>query len=115
MSEPSGDATSEPSPGWTPDHGASAERTRLAWRRTALSAGVVVLLAARPAFDPDAGPGLWITAALCGAGWSALVALAYRRARALRRRPPHPGRRSITAYAFVTVGLAALGGVIVML
>lgn len=102
-------------PGWTPDHGASAERTRLAWRRTALSAGVVVLLAVRPAFHPDAGPALWITAALSGAGWSFLVALAYRRARALRSRPPHPGRRSVTAYALTTAALAVLAGLIVML
>jgi hypothetical protein len=104
-----------PAAPWTPDHGASAERTRLAWRRTALSAGVVVLLAARPAVHPDAGPGQWITAALAGLGWSVLVALAYRRARALRQRPPHAGRRSITAYALTTVGLAVLAGVIVML
>ncbi|MBL7255205.1 DUF202 domain-containing protein [Paractinoplanes lichenicola] len=98
-----------------PDHGAAAERTRLAWRRTALSGAVVFLLAARPAFHPDAGPAQWITAALAGLGWSVLVALAYRRARALRRRPPHRGRRSITAYALTTVALAVLAGVIVTL
>ncbi|GAB2573273.1 hypothetical protein Aab01nite_19750 [Paractinoplanes abujensis] len=98
-----------------PDLGASAERTRLAWRRTTLSAGVLVLLAARPAFGPGAGPGQWIAAALAGLGWSALVALAYRRARALRRHPPFPGRRSITAYALTTVALAVLAGVIVTL
>jgi uncharacterized membrane protein YidH (DUF202 family) len=100
---------------WTPDHGASAERTRLAWRRTALSATAVGLLAVRPAFHPDAGPAQWITAALAGLGWSVLIALAYRRARALKQRPPHPGRRAIAAYALTTVLLAALAGLIVML
>ena len=102
-------------PEWTPDHGASAERTRLAWRRTVLSATAVGLLAARPAFDPDAGPAQWITAALAGSGWSVLVALAYRRARALGKRPPHPGRRAVVAYAATTVALAMLAGLVVML
>jgi uncharacterized membrane protein YidH (DUF202 family) len=100
---------------WTEDHGASAERTRLAWRRTVLSATVVGLLAVRPAFHPDAGAAQWISAALGGIGWSVLVALAYRRARGLDRRPPLPGRRTITAYALITVALAALAGLVVML
>ncbi len=100
---------------WTPDHGASAERTRLAWRRTALSVTVVGLLAVRPAFHPDAGPAHWITAALAALGWAAMVAIAYRRARALGKRPPHPGRRTITAYAMTTVALAVVAGLVVML
>ncbi|MBU2662026.1 DUF202 domain-containing protein [Actinoplanes bogorensis] len=100
---------------WTPDHGASAERTRLAWRRTALSATVAGLLAARPAFHPDAGPAQWITAAVAALCWSLLIRIAYRRARALKQRPPHPGRRSITAYALITVALAGLAGLVVML
>lgn len=102
-------------PEWTPDHGASAERTRLAWRRTGLSASVVGLLVVRPAFHPEAGVPQWITAALGGLGWSLLVALAYRRARGLDRRPPHPGRRTITAYALTTVALAGLASLVVML
>lgn len=102
-------------PEWTEDHGASAERTRLAWRRTGLSATVVGLLAARPVFGPDAGAAQWINAALGAIGWSVLVALAYRRARGLDRRPPQPGRRTITAYALITVALAALAGLVVIL
>jgi len=102
-------------PEWTEDHGASAERTRLAWRRTVLAATVVGLLAARPVFDPDAGAAQWIGAALAGIGWSVLVALAYRRADHLRHRPPLPGRRTIAAYALTTVGLAALAGLVVIL
>ncbi|WP_250027390.1 DUF202 domain-containing protein [Paractinoplanes maris] len=100
---------------WTPDHGAAAERTRLAWRRTVLSASVVGLLAARPAFHPDAGPREWVTAALSALGWTVLVALAYRRARGLGRRPPHPGRRTIAAYALTTIALAVLASSVVML
>ena len=99
----------------TDDHGASAERTRLAWRRTGLSAAAVGLLAARPAFSPGAGVGRWLIAACAMAGWAALVALAYRRARGLRDRPPQPGRRTILAYALITVAFAALGGLVVTL
>ena len=97
------------------DHGASAERTRLAWRRTILSGGAVALLACRPAFDPAAGDRRWIIAALAMIGWSVLVALAYRRVRGLTAHPPRPGRRTITAYAVTTVALATLGGLVVML
>jgi hypothetical protein len=99
----------------TPDHGASAERTRLAWRRTGLSATAVGLLAARPAFDPSNGGAKWLIAALAMAGWVALVGLAYRRVRGLGTLPPRPGRRTIVAYASITVGFAALGGLVVML
>jgi uncharacterized membrane protein YidH (DUF202 family) len=99
----------------TTDPGASAERTRLAWRRTGLSAAAVALLATRPAFTPGAGAGVHLIAAAALAGWAALVGLAYRRARGLDARPPRPGRRTVTAYAAVTVGLALLGTVLVTL
>jgi len=97
----------------TPDPGASAERTRLAWRRTGLSATAVALLAARPSFTPDAGPGTHLAAAL--AGWAVLVGLGYRRARGLDADPPRPGQRTITAYAAITVTFAILGTVLVTL
>jgi hypothetical protein len=99
----------------TRDSGASAERTRLAWRRTGLSATAVALLVARPAFTPGAGTGKYLVAAAAMAGWTVLVALAYRRARGLNARPPRPGQRTISAYAVVIVGYAALGMVLVML
>jgi uncharacterized membrane protein YidH (DUF202 family) len=98
-----------------PDPGAAAERTRLAWRRTGLSASVVGLLAVRPAFAPDAGAAHLLLAAAAMAGWVALIALAYRRARGLARRPPLPGRRTVTLYAAVTVGIAVIGALIVTL
>jgi uncharacterized membrane protein YidH (DUF202 family) len=99
----------------SPDPGASAERTRLAWRRTGLSATAVGLLAARPAVRPDAGVPAWLIAALVMAAWTALIALGYRRSFALRRTPPRPARRAVPAYALITVALAALGGLVVML
>jgi uncharacterized membrane protein YidH (DUF202 family) len=97
------------------DPGASAERTRLAWRRTGLSATVVGLLTARPAFHPDAGVLAWLVAALGMAAWVVLIGLAYRRSNALRRTPPQPARRAVPAYALIAAALAALGGLVVML
>ena len=97
------------------DHGASAERTRLAWRRTGLSASAVALLAVRPAFAPHAGGLTVLAAAAAMTGWAGLIALGYRRARGLDTRPPQPGRRVITAYALVTAGLAAIAGLVVLL
>ena len=97
------------------DPGASAERTRLAWRRTGLSAAAVGLLAARPAIHPDAGARAWLIAALAMAAWVAMVALGYHRSRGLRARPPRPARRAIPVYAALAVALAALGGLVVML
>ena len=97
------------------DRGAAAERTRLAWRRTGMSAAAVGLLAVRPAFDPAAGGAKWLVAALAMAGWATLVALAYRRARGLACRPPHRACRTVTAYASITVAFAVLGGLVVML
>jgi len=103
------------SAGWTRDHGASAERTRLAWRRTGLSATAVGLLAARPAFTPHAGPAAGLIAAAAMAGWAVLVGLAYRRSGGLAANPPRPGGRTITTYASVTVIFAVLGGLVVLL
>ncbi|MEV6596852.1 DUF202 domain-containing protein [Actinoplanes sp. NPDC051346] len=97
------------------DPGASAERTRLAWRRTGMSATAVALLAARPAFAPDARPRVILLAALAILGWAVLVALAYRRAHWLASWPPRPGRRSVTSYALVTAAFSLLGTALVLL
>jgi uncharacterized membrane protein YidH (DUF202 family) len=98
-----------------PDTGAAAERTRLAWRRTGLSATAVGLLLVRPVFHPDAGVAAWLIAALGMAAWAAMIALAYRRSRGLRLFPPRPARRAIPAYALLAAALTALGGLVVML
>jgi uncharacterized membrane protein YidH (DUF202 family) len=95
------------------DVGASAERTRLAWRRTSLSATTVALLAVRPAFKPHPGvTAILITAGVL-TGWAALVALGYRRSRGLKALPPYPGHRAITLYAVITIGIALIGGLVV--
>ena len=87
----------------------------MAWRRTGLSAAAVALLAIRPAFAPGAGPREWLATAAAMAGWSALVALAFHRARGLRRSVPEPAPRPIRAYALIIAALAALAGWVVML
>ena len=95
------------------DPGASAERTRLAWRRTGLSASVAGLLAVRPALAPEEGGARILLAAAAMACWTALIAVAYRRARGLAARPPRPGGRAVTVYAAVTVTLAVIGALVV--
>nr|BFE68327.1 hypothetical protein GCM10020092_016280 [Actinoplanes digitatis] len=73
------------------DPGASAERTRLAWRRTGLSATAVALLATRPAFAPGAGTWTFLAAGGRDGALGGLIGLAYRRARGLNALPPQPG------------------------
>ncbi|MFG1988913.1 DUF202 domain-containing protein [Actinoplanes sp. NPDC048988] len=99
----------------TADHGAAAERTRLAWRRTALSAAAVALLALRPAITHPTHAGRWIGAALILVGWAAMVAIAYRRARGLTSYPPKPARRTVPAFALLTLAFALLGGLVIAL
>jgi uncharacterized membrane protein YidH (DUF202 family) len=68
------------------DPSASAERTRLAWRRTVLSGAVVGLLAARFSVDllgRDAAVVGGLLAGIALLGWVVFAALAARRIRAL--------------------------------
>ncbi|GIE27449.1 hypothetical protein Ait01nite_004940 [Actinoplanes italicus] len=97
------------------DPGASAERTRLAWRRTSLSAAAVGLLTVRPAFVPGAGPAEWLAAAAAMVAWAGIVGLSLHRARDLRTRFPRPAPRSVRAYALLVTTMAVLGGWVVML
>ena len=92
------------------DPGASLVRTRLAWRRTGLSASIVPLLAARPAFAPGAGAVAVVATASAMIGWAVLVGLAYRRSGTLDR----PGGRAIVGCAALTVAFAAIGGMVVV-
>ncbi|MEV4343366.1 DUF202 domain-containing protein [Actinoplanes sp. NPDC049596] len=97
------------------DHGAAAERTRLAWRRTALSGAAVALLALRPAITDPTNAGKWVGSSLVLVGWAVMVAIAYRRARGLGASPPNPARRTIPAYALLAAAFALIGGLIVVI
>jgi hypothetical protein len=89
--------------------GSSADRTRLAWRRTALATTAIALLTVRLAVRDgmSAWTGLGIAAAALG--WLATVWLAQRRIREMARRLPGHVGRTLPAIALVTVGFAALG------
>ncbi|MFD5324445.1 DUF202 domain-containing protein [Streptomyces sp. NPDC127092] len=89
------------------DPGLQPERTRLAWRRTTLSATVVAVLAGKQAIHDDVtAPGL------VAAGLSALVcigflAVAHRRIQSLgAARPPALSRRGALLAATCTVAFA---------
>jgi uncharacterized membrane protein YidH (DUF202 family) len=98
------------------DPGLQPERTRLAWRRTALALTGVALLAARLAVHPVTPvrlAGLVAVAAL----WAAVLAVGHRRVQALaRRRPPAvaDAGRSLPTLALVVIGYAALGVLLVL-
>ena len=97
-----------------PDRDDAAQRTRLAWRRTALGGTVVALLAGRPAFGPQPGAAGLLLAAAGMVSWVVLMAVTYRRTRRLAAASPASGRGSIPAYAWITVGFAVLGGLVVL-
>ncbi|RST15451.1 DUF202 domain-containing protein [Streptomyces sp. WAC05374] len=97
------------------DPGLQPERTRLAWRRTTLSATVAAVLAAKQAVHDG------VTAAgLVGAGlsllvWLAFLVVAHRRVRALSTLRPRPmAPRGAALAAACTIALAAFAvGVVV--
>ncbi|PCG84810.1 hypothetical protein CIB93_17565 [Streptomyces sp. WZ.A104] len=61
------------------DPGLQPERTRLAWRRTTLSATVVALLAVRQASHSGATPAALVAVALSALAWLGLLVVAHRR------------------------------------
>jgi uncharacterized membrane protein YidH (DUF202 family) len=89
--------------------GASAERTRLAWRRTVLSGTGVALLGVRLATRSH-----WVAVGALGVvaflvAWLAQMAVANRRIQAMAKREPPHVRRALPATALLTAGLAVLG------
>ena len=94
---------------WGGADGASEERTRLAWRRTVLSATAVALLTVRAATRHrfTVSGGLVIAAALVG--WLALLWLSQRRIDAMAHREPAGIGRTLPATALVVLALSVLG------
>ncbi|TDC77531.1 DUF202 domain-containing protein [Micromonospora sp. KC606] len=88
----------------TRDPGLQPERTRLAWRRTALALTVVAVLALRLALTRGV-PGALLGAAVVLLWAGALVALW---GRAAGRGPVRAGTRALPSIALSTAGLALL-------
>lgn len=86
--EPEPSAEAEPEPGRDP--GLQPERTRLAWRRTTLSAAVVALLAARQVLRDGATPVGLMAVGLSLLVWIGFLAVAHRRMRSLTAPRPRP-------------------------
>ncbi|MFJ5739028.1 DUF202 domain-containing protein [Streptomyces microflavus] len=89
------------------DPGLQPERTRLAWRRTTLSATVVALLAGRQALHSGATPAALVAVALSAGAWLGFLLVAHRRVGRMGVARPEPlaPRGALTA-ALCTVALA---------
>ncbi|WP_103533156.1 DUF202 domain-containing protein [Streptomyces sp. SM11] len=89
------------------DPGLQPERTRLAWRRTTLTATVVALLAVRQALHGGAAPASLIAVALSALAWLGLLVVAHRRMLRMGVARPEPlaPRGALTA-TLCTVALA---------
>ncbi|MGN9777742.1 DUF202 domain-containing protein [Micromonospora sp. H33] len=97
-------------PGRTRDPGLQPERTRLAWRRTALAMTVIMVLTVRLAFTRDTVGA--VLAGLAVLGWFAALRVCSRRATGTG--PAAAYGRALPLAALVTAGFATLGAVLVM-
>ncbi|WP_225838374.1 DUF202 domain-containing protein [Streptomyces sp. NK08204] len=98
------------------DPGLQPERTRLAWRRTTLSASVAAVLAARTALHAGVTALAVVMGALCAVLWLGFLWVAQRRIHALtvHTRPPVLPPRYATAAVLCTVATAVCAAVLVV-
>jgi uncharacterized membrane protein YidH (DUF202 family) len=91
------------------DPGLQPERTRLAWRRTALALTVIMVLTVRLALTgPPAGETLGaLVAGVAVLGWGAALAVCWRRATAVG--PTLGYGRALPLVALAAAGYALLG------
>ncbi|MFF8600368.1 DUF202 domain-containing protein [Streptomyces sp. NPDC015232] len=90
------------------DPGLQPERTRLAWRRTTLSATVVAVLAGKQAIHDDVTADGLVAAGLSALVWIAFLAVAHRRIQSLDvGRPRALSHRGALLAAVCTVAFAA--------
>ncbi|MEU7426795.1 DUF202 domain-containing protein [Streptomyces sp. NPDC040750] len=96
------------------DSGLQPERTRLAWRRTTLSATVAAVLAVRTALQGASAAGI-VVAAVCCALWLGFLRVAHHRIRPLSLGGPPTALAPRLAVAAVlcAVGLAVCAAVLV--
>lgn len=103
--------TGRPPGGGPPrDPGLQPERTRLAWRRTALALTVVVVLTVRLAAGRGVAGG--VLAAVAVAGWGVLLRVIWGRAGA--GRATIGGGPALPLTALATAGYALLGVLLVL-
>ncbi|MEU9449242.1 DUF202 domain-containing protein [Streptomyces sp. NPDC048277] len=98
------------------DPGLQPERTRLAWRRTTLSATVAAILAAKSALHDSSSAGGVIVCVVCCALWLGFLLVANRRIRALATtgRPPALAPRQATAAVLCTLAIAVCAAALVV-
>ncbi|MEU3857512.1 DUF202 domain-containing protein [Streptomyces sp. NPDC028722] len=98
------------------DPGLQPERTRLAWRRTTLSAAVAAVFAVKSALHGGAGAGALVVCAVCCGLWLAFLWVAHQRIRALSAGTPPPALtpRHAAAAVLCAVATAACAAVLVL-